>query len=141
MANTGLKQFDATVRKSNEILKIIEEGMGWENERHKSYGILRAVLMVLRDRLTVNEASDLGAQLTPLLRGLFYEQWQPAKMPFKMNKEEFFKKILETCGFAPDKDIEELIAFVLKVIMSHISPGEVEEIKTILPTDIRELLE
>jgi hypothetical protein len=56
-----------TVQKTNAWLAEIMRGMRW-NDRHRVWIALRAVLHALRDRLSVDEAIALGAQL-PLRRG------------------------------------------------------------------------
>src|SRR6266851_4782007 len=72
MSTTGLEVFDTTVQKTNIWLKDIMQALGWE-DRHKAYVALRITLHALRDRLTPEEASQLGAQLPMLIRGLYYE--------------------------------------------------------------------
>jgi uncharacterized protein (DUF2267 family) len=51
------------------------------------------VLHALRDRLTVNEAAQFGAQLPMLVRGIYYEGWDPTRLPVKMNREEFLQRV------------------------------------------------
>src|SRR5690606_24558496 len=78
MAETGYASFSATVEKTNRILKEIEQAYGWPKERRKqSYAALRSVLHAVRDRLNVNEVAQLGAQLTMLVRGIYYDGWDP----------------------------------------------------------------
>jgi uncharacterized protein (DUF2267 family) len=72
MSATGLEVFDKTVQTTNAWLKEIMEVMG--ADRHRAYRILAAVLHALRDRLTVDEAAQLGAQLPILARGMYYDQ-------------------------------------------------------------------
>ena len=43
----------------------------------EAYAVLRAVLQTIRDRLTVNEAAHLSAQLPTIARGIFFEGWRP----------------------------------------------------------------
>jgi uncharacterized protein (DUF2267 family) len=66
--------FDRTLYKTHTWLKEIMEVLGTE-DRHRAYMALRAVLHALRDRLTVEEVAQLGAQLPMLIRGLYYEGW------------------------------------------------------------------
>jgi uncharacterized protein (DUF2267 family) len=62
MSDTGFSNFNATVDKTNRVLKEIEGSYGWPKDRqNQSYSALRAVLHALRDRLTVEEAAQLAA--------------------------------------------------------------------------------
>ena len=73
-----LEILDRSVEKAN--LWITEVAAGLETgDRHEAYRVLRAFLHVLRDRLPVLEAAQLAAQLPLLIRGVFYEGWQPAR--------------------------------------------------------------
>ena len=86
MAATGYPSIDATVDRTNRVLKDIEEAYGWPKERrNQSYNALRAVLHTLRDRVTVDESAQFAAQLPTLVRGIYYEGWDPSRVPVKMD--------------------------------------------------------
>ena len=59
---------DTTIQTTNIWLNELDQAMGWDH-RQRTYRLLRAVLHALRDRLPVNEATDLGAQLRANLAG------------------------------------------------------------------------
>jgi uncharacterized protein (DUF2267 family) len=73
MSTTGLEIFDTTVQKTHIWLNEIMDELGWEDNWHRAYLALRTVLHELRDHLTTEEATDLGAQLPMLVRGFYYE--------------------------------------------------------------------
>ncbi len=110
---TNVATLDTTIQETNVLLKDIEEEFGWEGQREAAYDALRAVLHTLRDRLTVEEAADFSAQLPILIKGIFYDSWQPASMPVKMDKEEFFEEIRERLPRPVEQSAEDLIQGVL----------------------------
>jgi uncharacterized protein (DUF2267 family) len=139
MAMTGLDTFDTTVQKSNLWLKEIMEKEGW-NDRHKAYLALRSVLHTLRDRLSVDEATHLGAQLPMIIRGIYYEGWSPSGKPVReRKKEEFISHISEAFQNDPDVNSEEVLRSVLCLLAKKVSDGEIEDIKSTLPQELLEL--
>ena len=79
MAATGLDVFDKTLQTTNIWLDEIMEVIG--PDRQVAWHTLGAVLRTLRDRLPLGLAGHLGSQLPLLVRGLFYDQWEPEKKP------------------------------------------------------------
>ncbi len=140
MSSTGLKIFSETVQQSNLLLKDIEEKLGWEDRRNQSYLALRVVLQTLRDRLTVEEAAELSAQLPLLIKGVFYDGWKPDQLPKKMSKEEFIQEIRNGFFYSTENGIEEIINAVLKALQRNVSKGEAKDIKSIMPKDLAALV-
>lgn len=131
--------FDTTVHKTNAWLADIMRRLDWD-DRHRAWGALRAVLHVLRDRLSVAEAAALGAQLPLLVRGAYYEGWHPAGKPERIRKkEDFYERVGQELRRQEDIDVEEVTSVVLDVISENISPGEALHLTRVLPREISEL--
>jgi uncharacterized protein (DUF2267 family) len=107
---------------------------------HRAYSVLRAVLHVLRDRLTVEEAVNLGAQLPTLVRGFYYEGWRPAGRPFKQrHKEEFLRHLGELYPGLPEAEREPAVRAVFKLLSRHVTGGELQDVREQLPAEVRAL--
>ncbi len=131
-----------TVEKTNRILAEIEREMGWQERPDQALSALRVVLHTLRDRLPVNEAANLGAQLPELVRGIYYEGWEPSRVPVKMNREEFLDEIKHRFVYAREAelDLAHMASVVLETVTLHMDHGEVEKIKASLPKSIAALI-
>ena len=143
MASSGLAVFDTTLQKTNAWLKEVMDELG-NSDRHQAYLALRAVLHALRDRLTVEEVAQLGAQLPMLIRGFYYEGWDPTGKPVKeRHKEDFLRHIhdyFKTTRYGePNVDPEQVARAVFRVLARRVSAGEIEDVVRILPTELREL--
>lgn len=140
MSTTGLEAFDATLQKTNIWLSDLMRELGWEGERQRAYLALRSVLHALRDRLTVEEALDLGAQLPMLVRGFYYEGWKTTGKPLKeRHREDFLAHIKHDFRNDDRMDAEAIARAVFTVIARHASAGEVEDVKRVLPAELRSL--
>ena len=140
MSTTGLEIFDTTLQKTHVWLNEVMQELGWEDERPRAYQALRTVLHALRDRLTVEEALHLGAQLPMLIRGFYYEGWKPTGKHVKgRHKEEFLAPIKDCFRNDESIDPEEIVRAVFRVLSQRITEGEIEDIKHLLPPELRGL--
>ena len=135
-----LAVLDSTIQKTHEWLKEITDGLGFPNERAAFAG-LRAVLHALRDRLPRENAAELGAQLPMLIRGMYYEGWDPSKEPNRArHQQEFFDLVsAELKEHTELRDARRLTKIVFGVLAKHLSAGETEKVLRTLPAEIRQL--
>jgi uncharacterized protein (DUF2267 family) len=138
--STTVSAFDTTLQHTNEWLRDLGERMNWNDDRQRSYHAFRAVLHALRDRLPVDEAVALAAQLPLLLRGMYYEGWRPNATPVKDRTKEAFLSHIEP-AFRDDlpNAAEGVTRAVFGVIASHVSGGEIEGIVKNLPRELHDL--
>ncbi|HEX8034796.1 MAG TPA: DUF2267 domain-containing protein [Ktedonobacterales bacterium] len=143
MSATGLDVFDTTLQKTNSWLKDLMQALNW-TDRHMAYSALRATLHALRDHLTVEEVAQLGAQLPMLIRGFYYEGWDPTGKPLRERHLEQFLAHIEQ-QFKDDDTVDILVESaqvaqaVFQVLSQRISTGEIEDVKHVLPAEIRGL--
>src|SRR3546814_21183995 len=88
MRVTGLEVFDKTLQTTNIWLNEIIDEIG--PDRQIAWKVLSTVLHKLRDRLPVDAAAHLGAQLPLMVRGAYYDQYQPARQPADCRQLEQF---------------------------------------------------
>ncbi len=139
MSATGMAVFDDTVQKTNLWLKEIREELNLESAED-AYRALRAVLHTLRDRLIIEEAADLGAQLPMLLRGVYFEGWRPAGKPLKDRHLAAFLAHVSSQYVGPSPvDPERITRGVFAVLSRHLSAGQIDDIRQGLPAQIRTL--
>lgn len=140
MSTAGLEIFDTTLQKTHIWLNDVMQELGWEDERHRAYLALRTVLHALRDRLTLEEAVDLGAQLPMLIRGFYYEGWTPHRVPHReRHKEEFLAHVQQVFRNDPSMDPEQIVRGVFRVLARRITEGEIADVKHLLPAELRNL--
>lgn len=139
MSAVGLEGIDQAVQQAHIWINDVEGRLGWDS-KPRVYRLLRAVLHALRDHLQVNEAADLGAQLPILIRGVYYEQWQPAKTPLKeRDVQSFLDRIDAAFTSDPIDDTAKAASAVLALLSERVSAGEIGDVRGVLPKAIRAL--
>lgn len=139
MSRMNVPAFDRTIVKTNRWLNSLAETLGTD-DRNQAYLALRAVLHAVRDRIPPDEAAQFAAQLPMLIRGFFYEGWHPAHKPRKYrHKREFLDQVEREAPALLGDTLESTVTAVFGLIDSEISRGEGEQVRALLPDELREL--
>jgi uncharacterized protein (DUF2267 family) len=139
-----------TTARLDVLDRSVEKANMWINEvaaeletadRHEAYRVLRAFLHVLRDGLSVAEAAQLAAQLPVLIRGVFYEGWQPAQVPLRYRDPvEFVDRVAREGLLHGDTEASFAVSATARVLARHVSPGEIDNVLRTLPEELRSLV-
>jgi len=129
--------FQHSLQTTDRWLKEVMTELGW-SDLQKAHTALRATLHALREQLPVDECAQLSAQLPLILRGIYWEGWNPheAKAP----PNAFLTAVHSAFKHDPDTDPERIAHAVFKTMATEIAPGEMEDVRQILPRDLRRLM-
>lgn len=126
------------IQKTQEWLKELCE-KGELADTNEAISVLRVVLHVLRDCLTMEEAVDLGAQLPMIIRGIYYDGWQPHKVPVRLNSKQKFIDAILARGFPNAVPAERAVRDVFALLARHCDPGEISNVVVQLPAALKDL--
>jgi uncharacterized protein (DUF2267 family) len=101
--------------------------------------VLRAWLHCLRDRLSVEVAAHFAAQLPELLRGVFYDGWNPSRVPQTYDRAGYVSRFAHEARVR-DSDVVKAARIASAMAGRHMSAGVVAEAFGLLPAGLRELL-
>lgn len=114
----------------------------WEGHfasTQQAWSALRAVLHALRDRLIVDEAVQLAAEMPMVIRGMYYEGWRPSLAPSaERNLNSFLNSIRENLR-GVNIDAQHAAVAVFRLLDRKISKGEISDVKGSLPREVREI--
>ena len=140
MSATGLDVFDKTLQTTNIWLNEICDVLG--PDKQVAWKVLSTVLHKLRDRLPIELSAHFAAQLPLLIRGVYFDQYEPGKQPTACNTaEEFTAEVAEWLTDMRPVDPREAIAAVFLVLSNHVSEGQITKVKHALPKGIRQAWE
>ena len=135
MSATGLDVFDRTLQTTNIWLNEICETIG--PDRKVAWKVLSVVLHKLRDRIPVPLAAHLGAELPLLVRGVYYDQFQPGKQPSKVDFDEFMADVGKWLSDTHPIDPQDAVTAVFGVLSHHIAPEQIAKVQNALPQKLR----
>lgn len=139
MATQTVPVFKSTLKKTEDWLDEIMELLDWD-DRRQAYRALRVVLHLVRDRLTVEEATDLAAQFPMLIRGMFFDSWNPHKPAVRVKTaQQFVDSVNKHFDQSLWVESQDITRAVLKVVQRHVSKGEIDDVIFSLPLKLLEL--
>ena len=108
-------------------------------DREFAYRVLRAWLHTLRDRLTVEASAHFAAQLPELLRGIYYEGWNPRAVPEKYDVKAYSARFAREATISVH-DVPRAAAATTAAVLHHLPAAQVDKALAQLPEDLRTLL-
>lgn len=138
--------FNKHAAKANEFLHDVAEKLGDKNDKGRASRVIRAFFRSIRNHITLEENFQLLSQLPLLLKGVYVDGWIPAKQHQKTySKNSFIEEMAnEDRAAGDDFTNPEGVIFsakaVFKALQKYISPGEMDNIKNVLPRELKDLV-
>jgi uncharacterized protein (DUF2267 family) len=123
-----IKELSLAVNATDDWIDDLLRRLGW-HDRERVFRALLAGLHALRDSLSRDEAVYVGAQLPPLLRGLYYEGWHPGARGTARSRTAFLERIHDGVHRDPGVDAEEVARAVFALLAARLPAAEVEDAK------------
>ena len=140
MSATGLPVFDRTLQTTHIWIDEIMADLG--PSRRTAWHALGVVLRTIRDRVTLELAIHLGAQLPLLVRGAYYEQFCPGSPPdWFRSLDDFFSHIADGLDGGPPVNARDAAASVFRVLSRHVDEGQIAKVQQALPHHLRRFWE
>jgi uncharacterized protein (DUF2267 family) len=130
---------ERTVSKTNEWLERLCREMDNDDRQH-AYVLLRVVLHTLRDRIGPEVSVHLAAQLPLLVRGIFYEGWDPGTTPQKLTLDEFINRVEREANLRGAAEAASGARAVIQVLWDELAPGTMDHVVAVLPDEYAVLL-
>jgi uncharacterized protein (DUF2267 family) len=140
MTVASVHSVERTVHKTNEWLNDLAAELALD-DRDDAWRILRGYLHVVRDRLTLDEGAQLAAQFPHLVRGVYYEGFDPGHQPERIrDADAFLSRIAEAAELADAEQAGPAAQACTRVLSKHITRGELDDVLAQLPDDLRRVL-
>ena len=138
MTQHSLTVIENSLQKTNELMQAIQDALILESQ-HDAYVILRGVLHALRDRMPPESVVKFGAQLSLIVRGIYYDEWHLKTSPLKIRHMDEFLALVDSYVHNPKLTplASDKIARIFEVLGHHINPEELAKVAKNFPEQIR----
>ena len=141
MVGNDVGAIDQGVVKTNEWLRQLATELGKPEDRRYAFRVLRGFLHTLRNRLPIEEAVHLAAQLPELLRGVYYESWRPSEAPEKYHDAAtFLDHVAREALLGGETEAAYAGEAAARVLARHVTAGEVAKVRAVLPAAVAAFL-
>jgi uncharacterized protein (DUF2267 family) len=141
MKLTGLDVFDSTIQRTNTWLKELMQELNWSDHR-KTYFALRAVMHAVRDHLSVTDAVYVGEQLPMMIRGFYFEHWNPDGKPLPVRSQNDFLFVLSSYMARDGENTdcaESVTRAVFRLLDKKATDGEIGDLQRVMPAGVIDL--
>jgi uncharacterized protein (DUF2267 family) len=125
------------ITKASEWIRELADALGVDDA--SAWSCLRAGLHALRDRLPVDESAHLAAQLPLIVRGLYFEGWQPSSVPVKVKDRAHLGARVEAELRGTSVSADAVLHAVFDLLRRHVTGGQIDVVRHALPSDLQSL--
>ncbi len=140
--------FQKYVADGEHFVKEVAVELQCPDDTGKAGSVLRAVLHAFRNRIPPTESLQLIAQLPMLIKAVYVDGWQMKDETRTLRHlGDFIEAVREAGGrgtmafFTTDYEVHQAILAVFRVLKKHVSEGEIRDVISTLPAEIKPLLE
>lgn len=137
----GPHVFDPHVEAAHAWLRqfMIELALA-PHDQARALHAMRAGLHAVRARLPAAEVVDLAAQLPTLIRGIYYDGWRLAQDPTQIrDRAAMLARVRCELGNERTLSAYDVLRATIRVLVAHVSPGEIADVVATLPRPVAEL--
>ncbi len=141
MRLTGFDVLDASIQVTNRWFNELMQELNWA-DRRKAYIVLRCVLQAWRDQLSIQDAVYLGEQLPTLIRGMYFEHWDPSDKPLPLrSRAEFFSSLSSNLARNGEhgSDAEKVTIALFRFLERKAIYGEISDLQHLVPAVLIDL--
>ncbi|MEQ7126643.1 DUF2267 domain-containing protein [Actinopolymorpha sp. B11F2] len=124
-------------RTAHEWLATIGRHLGTQ-DLDFTFRVVRAWLHTVRDRLPVEGAAHLAAQLPEVLRGVFYDGWAPSRVPIRIAAGECTARFAQEARIST-AEVPDVASTVSSGLGEMFSPGLLETAFAQMPDQLATL--
>ncbi len=138
--------FNQFAAEANAFMKEYSKQLNLSTDKDKAGRVLSSILHGLREIISIEESLQLMAQFPMFLKAVYVNGWSSHKKYRVKSMEEFIDLIREFNGvtslhdFENDEIAENYINTTFIVLRKYVSLGELEDIRTELPKDLKSMV-
>lgn len=141
MPSTAIPAFSHAAQQAQQWINELSEDLNW-TDKGRAYRLFKSVLHAVRDWISAEEVADLSAQLPLLIRGVYFEGWDPMKAPVVYRKRiDFIARVESDFANDPLAMPAEEVGKVLEFLGRKLPGGEIKQVRQSMPKSLRALWE
>lgn len=136
---TGVHELEQDLRNAQGWMSSVALRLNTKNG-NLAFASLKATLHAVRDQLDPATVADIGGRLPALVRGMYYDGWNPwAKRRLAARRHDFTRCIEKEWARAPRIKAERAAKAALEVIFERLPAAALAPVIERLPVDLHEL--
>ncbi len=137
--------FERYVQKSDEFLQEVAEELGYPEDTEKAFRVFRSVTHTIRDNITPEENLHLISQLPMMIKATYLDNWKITDDNIR-HRDAFLERVQEYNTTNNQRDLHtpdqtaDAIQKVFNVLKRHVSKGEIDDVLSMLPKEVKPLM-